>query len=210
MATEQVWNACMQSLNVPLSHKYFHVLCLVLKSMLGHVLQSPLIMCDSWVYDEVNQNDFWIHGDSEHGSAHRSSLSDGCQSTFLMHKDHTYPCVSSVVSKFTSDCMALKSQCTSMKTDHELWWEVRKRQAEKEGESKREAEIKYLDTVGVAGEIRCHTVFWVEPQQCICQATERLGYVCNPRSLKEGTETSRRVTDKLGSRLERPIHFECN
>ncbi len=38
---------------------------------------------------------------------------------------------------------------------------------------------------------------------------KRLGYVCNPRSLKEGTETSRRMTDKLGSRLERPIHFEC-
>ncbi len=28
----------------------------------------------------------------------------------------------------------------------------------------------------------------------------RLGYVCNPRSLKEGTETSRRMTDELGSR----------
>ncbi len=41
-------------------------------------------------------------------------------------------------------------------------------------------------------------------------AAKRLGYVCNPRSLKEGTETSRRVTDELGSRLERPIHFECN
>ncbi len=40
-------------------------------------------------------------------------------------------------------------------------------------------------------------------------ASERLGYVCNPRSLKEGTETSRRRTDELGSRLERPIHFEC-
>ncbi len=39
--------------------------------------------------------------------------------------------------------------------------------------------------------------------------TKRLGYVCNPRSLKEGTETSRRRTDELGSRLERPIHFEC-
>ncbi len=38
---------------------------------------------------------------------------------------------------------------------------------------------------------------------------ERLGYVCNPRSLKEGTETSRRRTDELGYRLERPIHFEC-
>ncbi len=38
---------------------------------------------------------------------------------------------------------------------------------------------------------------------------ERLGYVCNPRSLKEGTETSRQRTDELGSRLERPIHFEC-
>ncbi len=39
--------------------------------------------------------------------------------------------------------------------------------------------------------------------------TKRLGYVCNPRSLKEGTETSRRRTDELGYRLERPIHFEC-
>ncbi len=29
---------------------------------------------------------------------------------------------------------------------------------------------------------------------------DRLGYVCNPRSLKEGTETSRRMTDELGSR----------
>ncbi len=38
---------------------------------------------------------------------------------------------------------------------------------------------------------------------------KRLGCVCNPRSLKEGTETSRRRTDDLGSRLERPIHFEC-
>uniref|UniRef100_A0A671RNY2 endothelin-converting enzyme 1 n=1 Tax=Sinocyclocheilus anshuiensis TaxID=1608454 RepID=A0A671RNY2_9TELE len=31
----------------------------------------------------------------------------------------------------------------------------------------------------------------------------------NPHSLKEGTETSRRMTDELGSRLERPIYFEC-
>ncbi len=38
---------------------------------------------------------------------------------------------------------------------------------------------------------------------------KRLGYVCNPRSLKEGTETSRRRTNELGYRLERPIHFEC-
>ncbi len=38
---------------------------------------------------------------------------------------------------------------------------------------------------------------------------KRLGYVCNPSSLKEGTETSRRRTDELGSRLERPIYFEC-
>ncbi len=29
---------------------------------------------------------------------------------------------------------------------------------------------------------------------------ERLGYVCNPRSLKEGTERSCRMTDELGSR----------
>ncbi len=36
-----------------------------------------------------------------------------------------------------------------------------------------------------------------------------LGYVCNPHSLKEGMETSRQMTDELGSRLERPIHFEC-
>ncbi len=28
-------------------------------------------------------------------------------------------------------------------------------------------------------------------------------------TLKEGTETSRRRTDELGYRLERPIHFEC-
>ncbi len=41
------------------------------------------------------------------------------------------------------------------------------------------------------------------------QWKERLGYVCNPRSLNEGTETSRRRTDELGYRLERPIHFEC-
>ncbi len=33
-----------------------------------------------------------------------------------------------------------------------------------------------------------------------CPYTERLGYVCNPRSLKEGTETSRRMTDELRSR----------
>ncbi len=51
-------------------------------------------------------------------------------------------------------------------------------------------------------------VFWGHSiLQCLC--TERLGYVCNPRSLKEGTETSRRRTDELGYRLERPIHFEC-
>ncbi len=36
-----------------------------------------------------------------------------------------------------------------------------------------------------------------------------LGYVYNPRSQKEGTETSRRRTDDLGSRLARPIHIEC-
>ncbi len=39
---------------------------------------------------------------------------------------------------------------------------------------------------------------------------ERLGYICNPRSLKEGTETSRRMTDRIGISPERPIHFECN
>lgn len=50
-------------------------------------------MCDSWVYNEVNQNDLWIHGDSQHGSAHHFSLSDGCHGTFLMHRDHTHPFV---------------------------------------------------------------------------------------------------------------------
>ncbi len=46
--------------------------------------------------------------------------------------------------------------------------------------------------------------------EVLCEENnERLGYVCNPRSLKEGTETSRRRTDELGYRLERPIHFEC-
>ncbi len=38
---------------------------------------------------------------------------------------------------------------------------------------------------------------------------ERLSYVCNPRSLKEGMETSHRRTDELRSRLERAIHFDC-
>ncbi len=42
------------------------------------------------------------------------------------------------------------------------------------------------------------------------EVIKRLGYVCNPlKDLKEGTETSRRRIDELGSRLERPIHFEC-
>ncbi len=40
-------------------------------------------------------------------------------------------------------------------------------------------------------------------------SVSHLGYVCNPRSLKEGTETSRRRTVELGSRLETPILFEC-
>ncbi len=44
---------------------------------------------------------------------------------------------------------------------------------------------------------------------CSCKLQKQLGYVCNPRSLKEGMETSCRMTDELGSRLERPIHFEC-
>ncbi len=35
-------------------------------------------------------------------------------------------------------------------------------------------------------------------------AGNRLGYVCNPRSLKEGTETSRRMTDEIGISPERP------
>ncbi len=43
----------------------------------------------------------------------------------------------------------------------------------------------------------------------VFQVKTRLGYVCNPNSLKEGTKTSRRRTDELGSRLERPIYFEC-
>ncbi len=42
------------------------------------------------------------------------------------------------------------------------------------------------------------------------QGEKRLGYVCNPRSLKEGTEKSRRMTDEIGISPERPIHFECN
>ncbi len=49
----------------------------------------------------------------------------------------------------------------------------------------------------------------LDPCQSSSNNWKRLGYVCNPRSLKEGTETSRRRTDELGSRLERPIHFEC-
>ncbi len=48
-----------------------------------------------------------------------------------------------------------------------------------------------------------------EVPRAVCSSIKRLGYVCNPRSLKEGTETSRRRTDELGYRLERPIHFEC-
>ncbi len=42
------------------------------------------------------------------------------------------------------------------------------------------------------------------------EAVKRLGYVCNPRSLKEGTETSRRMTDEIGISPESPIHFKCN
>ncbi len=38
-----------------------------------------------------------------------------------------------------------------------------------------------------------------EPGPMGAETGERLGYVCNPRSLKEGTETSRRRTDELGS-----------
>ncbi len=47
-----------------------------------------------------------------------------------------------------------------------------------------------------------------DPQGTQCLVPQS-GDVCNPRSLKEGTETSRRRTDELGYRLERPIHFEC-
>ncbi len=50
---------------------------------------------------------------------------------------------------------------------------------------------------------------WKKGPETIFPLEKRLGYVCNPRSLKEGTETSRRRTDELGYRLERPIHFEC-
>ncbi len=49
-----------------------------------------------------------------------------------------------------------------------------------------------------------------ENEAFISRLEERLGYVCNPRSLKEGTETSRRMTDEIGISPERPIHFECN
>ncbi len=34
---------------------------------------------------------------------------------------------------------------------------------------------------------------------------KHLGYACNPRSLKEGMETSRRMTDEIGISPERPI-----
>ncbi len=37
-----------------------------------------------------------------------------------------------------------------------------------------------------------------------------LGYICNPRSLKEGMETSRRMTDEIGISLERNLTLECN
>ncbi len=52
-------------------------------------------------------------------------------------------------------------------------------------------------------------IYWDAPVHRQREKEKRLGYVCNPRSLKEGTETSRRRTDELGYRLERPIHFEC-
>ncbi len=52
-------------------------------------------------------------------------------------------------------------------------------------------------------------IFSLEEAHFWIMLENRLGYVCNPRSLKEGTETSRRRTDELGYRLERPIHFEC-
>ncbi len=40
----------------------------------------------------------------------------------------------------------------------------------------------------------------VRSQMWMSAERNRLGYVCNPRSLREGTETSRRMTDELGSR----------
>ncbi len=54
-----------------------------------------------------------------------------------------------------------------------------------------------------------YKLFFVQEAEEETTKEKRLGYVCNPRSLKEGTETSRRRTDELGYRLERPIHFEC-
>ncbi len=70
-----------------------------------------------------------------------------------------------------------------------------------------------------AGNLKGLEWFWMKELSLIsCQVFSNLirhyrrkclGYVCNPRSLKEGTETSRRRTDELGYRLERPIHFEC-
>ncbi len=41
---------------------------------------------------------------------------------------------------------------------------------------------------------------WLTVKLHLHMRGERLGYVCNPRSLKEGTERSRRMTDELGSR----------
>ncbi len=41
-----------------------------------------------------------------------------------------------------------------------------------------------------------------------CNTKKHLGYVCNPHSLIEGTETSRQRTDELGFSLERPIQLE--
>ncbi len=58
--------------------------------------------------------------------------------------------------------------------------------------------------IGVFSYVRDDRTFQVNP---LCRhditspyVRKRLGYVCNPRSLKEGTETSRRMTDELGSR----------
>ncbi len=66
-----------------------------------------------------------------------------------------------------------------------------------------------LKTCVICGIVLCDKTAHFRVAFYCGQPKERLGYVCNPRSLKEGTETSRRRTDELGYRLERPIHFEC-
>ncbi len=68
---------------------------------------------------------------------------------------------------------------------------------------------EFLATSVVPTSFKKPVIIPVPKNNDLCQLVECLGYVCNPHSLKEGTETSRRRTDELGYRLERPIHFEC-